>query len=158
MELYFDRNNKEYYAKNTSCNYCNKDILSRGFIFSKYSRSKNIGNKTEAVCINCLGKCHEDNLLYDFWEGKQFLVTEKIDSKWIIYYFTPPSFKNSKNDLSVFEAADQQLKDETTIDNTKLSGRNNNKDLLLEKQRKQELLDDRLDKDFLEALNEDYVK
>jgi len=123
IDLYFDPKNKRHCLTYGICEFCRGDIHSNGFIFEKYSRSKNITNKIDLVCVDCLGKNNEEISLYQFWSGKPFFIVPRIETSYVKVFFTPPSFKNSKSDLSVFDVADKQIGDEIVIDKTVHAGR-----------------------------------
>jgi hypothetical protein len=125
-EIYFDRQRQIKVSLPEKCRYCEYMQYEEYFLFEKYAKSQKINNRIDVVCQDCLSKSNEEMILYDYWTGSPIKVVSNIDPSWTVLYFTPPSFKNSKNDMSIFEAANKQIGGEVITDNTVHSFRNQN--------------------------------
>lgn len=157
-DIYFDSQTKSPVSLTRKCELCDKQITDTGFIFQKYSRSKHIENKVLVTCFNCNTKARQDECLYDHFEGNLFNVVRNIKPVWTKMFFSLPIYRNNKNDLSVFQAADKQLGFEVVIESANLGSREKFDPYLLAKRDealrlKDEILDSNDFDGFVKSLN-----
>lgn len=116
--IYTDKINKCLVTTPQNCECCNELITDAALITGMFSRSKKIGSTAIISCLSCREKALANKILYDHIETNNVKIVSSIKRNMEKYLISTPQYKNNKNDISIYEAADKTISTEKVIDHT----------------------------------------
>jgi hypothetical protein len=160
-EIYYDEYTKDYFSSDLVCEITNEPIVGLAVLIRGYSQSKKIANNFVVsrfdVRKEAMALLH--SALFEYVDVIIINVVRRIPSRAYLYIFPTPGLKNSRSDLSVFDAASKQLGDEVVVDRTVVSGREGigfDNDLLAKRDESLRLADEKSSQSFDDPF--DYLK
>lgn len=124
IPLWINKKTKEYYhVGNAVCERCNTEITDILCIWIYWDKKRSGLNK---YCLNCINKPKKET-----GTAKQTLVCHIVKNPPTNTHpllIRPPIITDSQQTPNVFAAADKQIEQETTNDNTRYAGRETWKD------------------------------
>jgi hypothetical protein len=119
MNICFSPMNKNYFSIDEDNNYCDKCKKQKKMLFYIIFWRKN-SFSTKLLCENCTKNIQD----FGFVDEKKLIIfTHTLPEDAIPVFLNPPKLKESKNNLSVFDAAVRQVGEEITVDKTVLANR-----------------------------------